>query len=375
VSRILSVVGARPQFIKAAPVQRALAKRHQVIQVHTGQHYDDNMSGVFFRELDIPEPDVHLGVGSGTHAQQTAAMFERLEPVIAEHRPACVVIYGDTNTTLAAAVVAAKLVVPIAHVEAGLRSFNRAMPEEQNRVVADHLSGILFCPTETAVRNLAAEGITRGVHLVGDVMEEALVSAAARARTGSRALDRLGLAGTAYALATVHRAENTNDPARLRAILEALNDVGERVVFPMHPRTRAAAAATGWQPRATVIVIEPQGYLDMIRLEASARVVLTDSGGVQKEAYWLGVPCVTLRDETEWVETLAGGRNVLVGADRGKIVASATRALSVPGSRFPAPGSQFPAPGSRLPVPDSRLPAPGSRLPSDKIAEVISSWT
>ena len=325
--RILSVVGARPQFIKAAPVQRALVARgHEVVQIHTGQHYDDNMSGVFYRELGIPEPDVHLGVGSGSHAQQTAAMFERLEPVIGQAQPDCVVIYGDTNTTLAAAVVAAKLVVPVAHVEAGLRSFNRAMPEEQNRVVTDHLSAILFCPTETAVRNLGAEGITRGVHLVGDVMLEALVDAAARGRSESTVLERLGLTDRGYALATVHRAENTNDPARLAGVLGALNTIDERVVFPMHPRTRQAAAGTGWTPAAHVLVVEPMGYLDMVRLEASARVVLTDSGGVQKEAYWLGVPCVTLRDETEWVETLGGGRNVLAGSDPRAIVAAARAA-------------------------------------------------
>lgn len=321
--RILSVVGARPQFIKAAPVQRALvAAGHEVVQVHTGQHYDDNMSGVFYRELGIPEPDVHLGVGSGSHAQQTAAMFERLEPVIAAARAGCVVIYGDTNTTLAAAVVAAKLVVPVAHVEAGLRSFNRAMPEEQNRVVADHLSAILFCPTGTAVRNLASEGITGGVHLVGDVMAEALADAATRARTESAVLDRLGLVDRGYALATVHRAENTNDPKRLVGVLAALNGMGERVVFPMHPRTRQAVAGTGWTPAANVQVVEPMGYLDMVRLEASARVVVTDSGGVQKEAGWLGVPCVTMRDETEWIETLEGGRNVLAGSDPAAIVAA-----------------------------------------------------
>ena len=328
--RILSVVGARPQFIKAAPVQRALqARGHEVVQVHTGQHYDDNMSGVFYRELGIPEPDVHLGVGSGSHAQQTAAMFERLEPVMTEARPDCVVIYGDTNTTLAAAVVAAKLAVPVAHIEAGLRSFNRAMPEEQNRVVADHLSAILFCPTDTAVRNLAAEGITKGVHLVGDVMAEALGDAAIRARTESTVLARLGLPDRGYVLATVHRAENTNDPARLAGVLSALNALGERVVFPMHPRTRQAVAGTGWTPAADVMVVEPMGYLDMVQLEASARVVLTDSGGVQKEAFWLGVPCVTMRDETEWVETLAGGRNVLAGSDPAAIVAAARAAGEV----------------------------------------------
>lgn len=327
--RIMSVVGARPQFIKAAPVLKALAGAHQVIQVHTGQHYDDNMSGVFFRELAIPEPDVDLGVGSGSHAQQTAAMFERLEPVMLERTPDCVLIYGDTNTTLAAAVVAAKLMIPIAHVEAGLRSFNRAMPEEQNRVVADHLSRILFCPTDTAVRNLAAEGVTDGVHQVGDVMEEALMAAAHRARQSSRVLDRLGLADDRFLLVTVHRAENTDNTARLRGILDAVNRLGERVVFPMHPRTRRAVEDTGWSPDPSVMVIEPQGYLDMIRLESAAGVVLTDSGGVQKEAYWLGVPCVTLRDETEWIETLANGRSVLAGAETDRIVAGARAALNM----------------------------------------------
>jgi len=354
--RIVSVVGARPQFIKAAPVQRALeACQHDVMQIHTGQHYDDNMSGVFYRELGIPEPDVHLGVGSGSHAQQTAAMFERLEPAFRDAKPDCVVIYGDTNTTLAAAVVAAKLVLPVAHVEAGLRSFNRAMPEEQNRVVADHLSSILFCPTATAVDNLAAEGLTAGVHLVGDVMAEAHADAAARAQQASTVLERLHLADRGYALVTVHRAENTNDPARLRNILDAFNALGERVVFPMHPRTRQAADGTGWTPSPDVMVVEPLGYLDMVRLEASARVVLTDSGGVQKEAYWLGVPCVTMRDETEWVETLAGGRNVLAGSDPGTIVASARAAGPV---TAPAPG-------------------PAGASPSQRIAAVITerSWT
>ena len=326
--RIVSVVGARPQFIKAAPVLKALAAAHQVVQVHTGQHYDDNMSAVFFRELDMPDPDLHLGVGSGSHARQTAAMIERLEPVLEQQRPDGVVIYGDTNTTLAAAVVAAKLVLPIAHVEAGLRSFNRAMPEEQNRLVSDHLSRLLFCPTETAVRNLAAEGIESGVHLVGDVMEEALLDAVVRARQQADVLERLGLTEGHYVLATVHRAENTENIDRLQRILEAFSQLGERVIFPMHPRTRAAIAAAGWSPGPNVTVLEPQGYLAMIRLESSAAAVLTDSGGVQKEAFWLGVPCVTLRDETEWTETLADGRNVLAGADTERIVALSRSAIA-----------------------------------------------
>ena len=348
--RILSVVGARPQFIKAAPVHRALAGSHDVVLVHTGQHYDDNMSGVFFRELGLPEPDVHLGVGSGSHAQQTATMIERLEPVMTSARPDCVIVYGDTNTTLAAAVVAAKLVFPVAHVEAGLRSFNRAMPEEQNRVVADHLSSVLLCPTATSVANLAREGITRGVHLVGDVMAEALMIAADRARARSQALERLGVAADRYVLATVHRAENTDDRERLGRILDALNGLGETVVFPMHPRTRAAADAIGWSPRAHVHVVEPQGYLDMVKLEAGARVVLTDSGGVQKEAFWLGVPCVTLRDETEWVETLEHGWNVLAGTDPARIIELAGAARA----KRPAPA------------------APDGAAPSRRIAALVS---
>ena len=318
--KVMSIVGARPQFIKAAPVINVLAASHEVIQVHTGQHYDDNMSGVFFRELNLPDPDVHLGVGSDSHARQTAAMLERLEAVMTERKPDAVVIYGDTNTTLAAAIVAAKLAIPIAHVEAGLRSFNPAMPEEQNRIVADHLSRLLFCPTDTAVRNLAAEGITAGVHQVGDVMEEALVAAAERARTSSSVLARLQLREREYVLATVHRAENTDNAGRLAGILDSINAIGDRVVFPIHPRTRRAVERAGWTPASTVIIVDPVGYLDMVRLESAALAVLTDSGGVQKEAFWLGVPCVTLRDETEWPETLANGRNVLAGADTARIV-------------------------------------------------------
>lgn len=326
--KIVSVVGARPQFIKAAPLLRALAARHDVVAVHTGQHYDDNMSAVFFRELGMADPDLHLGVGSGSHARQTAAMIERLEPVLEQQRPDGVIVYGDTNTTLAAAVAAAKLVIPIAHVEAGLRSFNRSMPEEQNRVVADHLSRLLFCPTETAVRNLAAESIQSGVHLVGDVMEEALLEAVDRARQQSDVLERLGVSDGQYALATVHRAENTENIGRLQRILEAFSQLRERAIFPMHPRTKAAVAKLGWSPPSNVTIVEPQGYLDMVRLESSAAVILTDSGGVQKEAFWLGVPCVTLRDETEWTETLSDGRNVLAGAATDRIVALTRSAIA-----------------------------------------------
>lgn len=322
--RIVSIIGARPQFIKAAPVSRALrAAGHQEFLVHTGQHYDSNMSDLFFEELGIPEPDVNLSVGSGLHGAQTASMLAGLEEVIVRERPDCVLVYGDTNSTLAGALAAAKLHIRVAHVEAGLRSFNRAMPEELNRIVADHLSDILLCPSRTAVENLKAEGIRAGVHLVGDVMYDAVLQFSGRAREVSSILKDLELEGGRYLLATVHRAENTDNVARLRAILTALSAIKETVVFPVHPRTRkllSERSGDGLSLAGNVRVVEPVGYLDMLMLEQNARMILTDSGGVQKEAYWLKVPCVTLRDETEWVETVEAGWNILVGADAKRIV-------------------------------------------------------
>ena len=314
--KLVTVVGARPQFIKAAPVGRALRALPgvQEVLVHTGQHYDDAMSAVFFRELDLPPPDYHLGIGSGSHAAQTGAMLPALEVVLLAEQPAGVIIYGDTNSTLAAALVAAKLGLPVAHVEAGLRSYNRTMPEEINRVVADSLAALLFCPSPISAANLAREGITAGVAVVGDVMYDAVLAAAARS-AGRDTLLRLGLQPGGYLLATVHRAGNTDDPARLGAIVAALNALTEPVVFPVHPRTAKALAALGHPLAAHIQPIAPQGYLDMIALERGARLILTDSGGVQKEAYWLAVPCVTLREETEWVETVAHGWNRLVGTD------------------------------------------------------------
>jgi UDP-GlcNAc3NAcA epimerase len=329
--RILTVVGARPQFIKAAPVTRALQNHHHQMLLHTGQHYDDRMSAQFFRELALPEPDRNLDVGSGTHGAQTAAMLTGIEAAIVEWRPDVMLIYGDTNSTLAGAIAASKLLVPVAHVEAGLRSFNRRMPEEVNRVVADHLSSRLFCPGEGAKANLAAEGITDGVHVVGDVMADQLAWAADTA-AASHVLETLGLEEGGYYLTTVHRAGTVDDPARLDGVTRALECLDRRVVFPVHPRTRAALDARGYRPGARVSLIDPVGYLDMIRLQQGARAVLTDSGGVQKEAYWLGVPCVTLRDETEWVDTLAAGWNVLAGTDAVRIV-EAVRALAPPAAR------------------------------------------
>ncbi len=317
--KVLSVVGARPQFIKAAPVSRAIRRTHQEVLVHTGQHYDENMSAVFFRELDIPEPDINLGVGSGPHGAQTGAMMAALEKVALEVMPDWVLVYGDTNSTLAAALVAAKLHQRIAHVEAGLRSYDRRMPEEVNRVVADHLSDLLLCPTDAAAANLAREGIERGVHVIGDVMYDAFLHNAGAAKSRSDIVRRLGLEMGSFALATVHRAENTDDPLKLASIMRGLGGSGLEVVLPLHPRTRARLhEETGSRIR----LIDPVGYLDMIALEDAAAVVVTDSGGVQKEAYFLGKPCITLRENTEWTETVAAGWNVLVGSDADRIAES-----------------------------------------------------
>ena len=314
--KVLTVVGARPQFVKAAALSRVLRQRHTEILVHTGQHYDYEMSGAFFDGLEIPAPEVNLGVGSGAHGAQTASMLSGIEAVLAAEKPDMVLIYGDTNSTLAGALAASKLCIPVAHVEAGLRSFNRRMPEEVNRVVADHLSNLLFCPSDVAVRNLAAEGISRGVHVVGDVMLDVLNWAVQRLdRHPSQTLQRLELGDRQYVLATVHRGENTDDPSRLSSILEAFARLHEPVIFPVHPRTRKAIQNVSLQLPARVHLVEPVGYLEMVALTQGARLVLTDSGGLQKEAYWLGVPCVTLRDETEWVETVETGWNTLAGAD------------------------------------------------------------
>lgn len=319
---IVTIVGARPQFIKAAVLTRALRKEHTEILIHTGQHYDDNMSAAFFRDLEIPQPDYNLAIGSGLHGRQTGEMLAGLENILIKEQPDSVIVYGDTNSTLAGALAASKLHIHLAHVEAGLRSFNRKMPEEINRLVTDHISDLLFCPTVTAVRNLQREGITQGVHLVGNVMYDALLWALDKAEKSSQILQQLRLEPGRYLLATVHRAENTDDPARLQGILDAFSQVDEPLVFTVHPRTRKKLAELAWQPASHVILLDPLRYIDMVFLEKHARVILTDSGGMQKEAYWLGVPCVTLREETEWVETLVGGWNQLAGVDPQKIASS-----------------------------------------------------
>ena len=335
--KILTVVGARPQFVKAAMVSRAIvlhnreASGRPIVQeiLHTGQHYDRAMSQVFFDELGIPDPAVNLAVGSGPHGETTARMLEGIEREILARKPDWLLVYGDTNSTLAGALAAAKLHVPLAHVEAGLRSFNKNMPEEVNRVLTDHVSSLLFCPTQAAVQNLANEGITEGVHHVGDVMYDAAIAFGEIARNRSSILEQLGLKPKGYYLATVHRAENTDDRQRLAGILDGLNRLanGIPVILPLHPRTGNCIKAYGLEEIAGGLrLIEPVSLLDMVRLEQGARLILTDSGGVQKEACFHGVPCVTLREETEWVETVAAGWNQVVGHRPEGIVAAAAAA-------------------------------------------------
>ncbi|MBP1716585.1 MAG: UDP-N-acetylglucosamine 2-epimerase [Deltaproteobacteria bacterium] len=341
--KILSIIGARPQFIKAAPVSHAIRAREQAgaslqeVIVHTGQHYDENMSAIFFQELNIPEPHYHLGVGSGSHGVQTGQMLEGIEKVLVAEKPGLVLVYGDTNSTLAGALAASKLHLPIAHVEAGLRSFNRRMPEEINRVVADHLSDLLFCPSQTAVKILAQEGILHGVHLVGDIMADSLDLALNRIDPRSDILSRFGMQDHSYLLATIHRAENTDQPENLKAILTAFQLLNESILFPVHPRTRKTFEKMGYSCPANVRLMDPVGYLDMVRLEKAARMILTDSGGIQKEAYWLSVPCITLRNETEWVETVQNGWNILTGAETRRIV-EAVQSFSVPFTHPPLYG-------------------------------------
>jgi len=318
--KIVSVVGARPEFIQAAPVSRALRRQHREVLVHTGQHYDYAMSQTFFDELGIPSPDYNLEVGSGSHARQTADILTRMEEVLIKERPKLVIIRDDTNSTVAAALAATKLGIPIAHIEAGERSFDRRMPEEINRLVADAIASLHFCVSRTAVRHLAAEGMVQSVHWVGDVMLDAMQQNLPVARRTSSVLAQLGLTRGAYALVTVHRAANTDDPQRLRNIVGILNQAHETVVFPAHPRTRRTLQQLGadWAPH--VKLVEPVGYLDMLVLEENARLIATDSGGVQREAYFLGIPCLTLRDETEWTEIVQTGWNLLVGTEPERVL-------------------------------------------------------
>ncbi len=338
--KIVTIIGARPQFIKAAAVSRVIsnlpagsnpASIHEII-VHTGQHYDDNMSRVFFEQLEIPEPHYNLAVGSGHHGQMTGRMLAGVEEILIDKSPDWVLVYGDTNSTLAGALAAAKLHIPVAHVEAGLRSFNKQMPEEVNRLLTDHISKLLFVPTNQAVDNLRMEGITQGVVKAGDVMLDAFLLYRKKAAEQSQILNRLDLGSKSFCLATVHRQENTDNPDRLSAIFKALAAVGamdDPVIVPLHPRTRKKLHQCGLQTVSSTEIrfIEPVGYLDMIQLENAARLIFTDSGGVQKEAYFAGVPCVTLRDETEWVETVKAGVNFLGGADTDAVLEAYGKAI------------------------------------------------
>jgi UDP-GlcNAc3NAcA epimerase len=323
--KIVTIVGARPQFIKAASVSRAIQKHNEdhdskikEIMVHTGQHYDENMSQIFFDELEIREPDYNLGVGSGTHGKMTGAMLEKIEEVLLDEKPDVVLVYGDTNSTLAGALAAVKLHIPVGHVEAGLRSFNRQMPEEINRILTDHVSKFLFCPTDTAVENLKKEGITGGVFKVGDVMFDSFLSNKNLAERKSRILSDLGVKPKSFCLVTVHREENTTNGKRLTGIFEAFKKLSTQkcpFIAPLHPRTRKAINELGGDRLGGphVRILEPVSYLDMILLETHARLILTDSGGVQKEAYFAKTPCITLREETEWVELVKHGFNLVAG--------------------------------------------------------------
>ncbi|MGY0694387.1 non-hydrolyzing UDP-N-acetylglucosamine 2-epimerase [Virgibacillus sp. FSP13] len=323
--KILTVIGARPQFIKACMLSDRLRSDSEMdeVIVHTGQHYDENMSEIFFTQLKLPKPDYYLEVGSGSHGQQTGKMLIGLEEAMIDVNPDLVLVYGDTNSTLAGGLAASKLHIPVAHVESGLRSFNKSMPEEINRIVTDHLADWLFCPSNTAVENLKMEGIEKGVYRTGDIMNDAVLRFKRHALQQSTILKALSLTKANYYLATIHRAENTDDPKRLKSILNAFQQLDMEVVLPLHPRTKQKINQFGLTELISstpVKIVEPQRYFDMLAIASQANAILTDSGGVQKEAYMLRVPCITVRDETEWIETVRSGWNHLVGADTGLIV-------------------------------------------------------
>jgi UDP-N-acetylglucosamine 2-epimerase len=333
--RVVTVIGNRPQFVKAAAVSRQLRAEHEELLVHTGQHHDDELSTIFVEELGVPRPERELGIHGGSNTEQTARMLAVLGPLLAAERPDAVLVYGDTNSTLAGGLAAAQARIPVAHVEAGMRSFDRAMPEELNRVLTDHLADLLLCPSDTAVENLAREHVAGRVELVGDVMVDVALLFQPRALADTTPLERAGVTPGGYVLATAHRAGNVDDPARLRTLVDLLLAVPLPVVFPLHPRTRARLEASGWlgelEAAPHVRLQAPLGYLDFTALLGHARAVLTDSGGVQKEAYLAGVPCVTLRDTTEWVETVETGWNVLVDLDAPGAIAAIDR--DVPAER------------------------------------------
>ena len=318
--KICSVIGARPQFIKASPLSSALKDNFHEIMINTGQHYDHEMSATFFEELSLPEPNYNLEIGSGKHGEQTAAMLSSMEEIFIKENPDAVMVYGDTNSTIAGALAAAKLHIPVIHVEAGLRSYNKRMPEEINRIVTDHVSDFLFVPSETSKKNLLKEGIIKGVHVVGDIMYDSILMHGPRAREKSNILSKLKIKNENYYLATIHRAENTDTESRLQSIFESFSKIKATLILPLHPRTKKYINKYSLIPADNIKIIDPVGYLDMLRLMQQSSAVLTDSGGVQKEAYYLKVPCITLRSETEWIETVEVGWNKVVDADPAEIL-------------------------------------------------------
>jgi len=329
VLKICSVIGARPQFIKSSPLTSALTNKFHEIMINTGQHYDHEMSTAFFEELNLPKPKYNLEIGSGKQGEQTAAMLSSLEDVFINEDPSAVVVYGDTNSTIAGALAAAKLHIPVIHVEAGLRSYNKTMPEEINRIVTDHVSDFLFVPSETSKNNLLKEGIIDGVHIVGDIMYDSILNHGPRARESSKILDKLKINNEKYYLATIHRAENTDNESRLRSIIESFSKIDAIVIMPLHPRTKKLMNEYSLNPANNIKIIDPVGYLDILRLMQQSSAVLTDSGGVQKETYYLKVPCITLRGETEWTETVEAGWNKIVDVDPIKILDAVNTSDSV----------------------------------------------
>ncbi len=324
--KIASVIGVRPQFIKASVVSRELRKKYEELLIHTGQHYDYQMNKIFFDQLNIPEPNYHLDIGSGSHGYQTGEMLKKIEAVLIKEKPDIVITYGDTNSTISGALAASKLHIKTAHIESGLRSFDRSMPEEINRILTDHCSDLLFCPTENAVENLKKEGIEENVYLSGDVMVDSLLSNKEIAESKSTILDDLGLKSKEYIVATIHRASNTDNEQNLKNIVDALSELNETVVFPLHPRTEKSLKIYGLYDKlkTSVILSEPLGFFEFIKLMSHSKILLTDSGGIQKEAYVLKVPCITLRENTEWIETVKDGWNVLVGSNKEEITRMAT---------------------------------------------------
>lgn len=339
--KIVTIIGARPQFIKAAVISRAIRLRSEQIKeliVHTGQHFDANMSDIFFEELDIPKPDFHLGVGGGSHGQNTGRMLEKIEEVLLQEKPDYVLVYGDTDSTLAGTLAAVKLHIPVAHVEAGLRSFNRKMPEEINRILTDHASDLLFTPTITAVKNLNNEGIDNTkIKQVGDVMFDAALYYGTKVEQNSTLLKDLGIASKKYALVTLHRAENVDNKQRLSSIFKGLKAYDHQIILPLHPRTKKMLQNFEIALPQNIKIIDPVGYLDMILLEKHADLIATDSGGVQKEAYFHKVPCITMRDQTEWVELVEHGVNILTGAETNAIIDALRKVTTIDPDLFDEP--------------------------------------